>query len=82
VCEQGAQQLAATPEPLLLWEGPDAFFVGWESQGDGWIARFEKRQGFPARAWAERMVELYNWGNHKPQDPVGRSVDYAPASEG
>lgn len=78
MCEETDRQPATLPEQLTLWEGPDAYFVGWEDQDDDWIARFEKGEGFPAHDWAVRMVELYNYGNHQPQDPIGRPGRYAP----
>lgn len=41
-------------------EGATAFFVVWEDTPDDWIARFEKCDDFPARAWAENMARVYN----------------------
>ena len=46
--------------PLAVRETEAAFLVVREEDPDDWLARFEKGDGFPARAWAENMVEVYN----------------------
>lgn len=60
---------------LAVREEGAAFFVVREEDPDDWLARFDKGGGFPARAWAENMVEAYNRrlrgrgaGHHKRQD--------------
>ncbi len=46
--------------PLAVREEEGAFLVVREGDPDDWLARFEKGDGFPARAWAENMVAAYN----------------------
>lgn len=46
--------------PLAVREIEAAFLVVREEDPDDWLARFEKGGGFPARAWADNMVEVYN----------------------
>jgi len=51
----------------------EAFWVVWEDDPDDWLVIFSKREGFPAREWAERMVDLYNRGSgveDQSQDPL------------
>lgn len=45
---------------LAVAEVEAAFLVVWEDDPDDWLARFDKSAGFPARAWAENMVRVYN----------------------
>lgn len=45
---------------LAVREEDDAFLVVREGDPDDWLARFEKGDGFPARAWAENMVRVFN----------------------
>ena len=54
-------------EPVLHIEGrlsvreeESAFLVVREEDPDDWLARFEKDGHFPAREWAENMVNVYN----------------------
>lgn len=46
--------------PLAVREEEGAFLVVREADPDDWLARFEKGDGFPARAWAENMAAAYN----------------------
>lgn len=46
--------------PLAVREEEGAFLVVREGAPDDWLARFDKGDGFPARAWAENMVAVYN----------------------
>ena len=46
--------------PLAVREEGDAFLVVRADDPEDWLARFEKGEGFPARAWAENMAEVYN----------------------
>jgi len=46
--------------PLAVREEEGAFLVVREEAPDDWLARFEKGDGFPARAWAENMAATYN----------------------
>ena len=45
---------------LAVREDDAAFLVVREEDPDDWLARFEKGGGFPARAWAENMVRVFN----------------------
>ena len=45
---------------LAVREEDAAFLVVREEDPDDWLARFEKGGGFPARAWAENMVRIFN----------------------
>jgi hypothetical protein len=45
---------------LAVREEDGAFLVVREDDPDDWLARFEKEDGFPARGWAENMVNVYN----------------------
>jgi hypothetical protein len=46
--------------PLAVREEEDGFLVVCEEDPEDWLARFEKSPDFPARAWAENMVNVYN----------------------
>ena len=46
--------------PLAVREEEGAFLVVREGDPDDWLARFEKGDDFPARAWAENMAAAYN----------------------
>ena len=61
---------------LTVWEAGATVFVGWEGAEEDWIASFAKDEEFPARAWAERMADLYN-GEGTP-DPPGVVGSHAP----
>jgi hypothetical protein len=45
---------------LTVLEERDAFVVVREEDPGDWLTRFEKNQDFPARAWAENMVRVFN----------------------
>jgi len=45
---------------LAVHEEEEAFLVIREGDPEDWLARFDKENGFPARAWAENMVRVYN----------------------
>jgi hypothetical protein len=45
---------------LAVREERAAFLVVREEDPDDWLARFEKREGFPAREWAENMARVFN----------------------
>lgn len=46
--------------PLAVREEEDGFLVVREDAPEDWLVRFEKSPDFPARAWAENMVNVYN----------------------
>jgi len=48
---------------LVVIEKDNAYWVTWEGDSDDWLVIFSSKEGFPARQWAERMVDLYNRGN-------------------
>ena len=63
--------------PLAVREVEAAFLVVREGDPEDWLARFEKGGGFPARAWAENMVEVYNRrlrGGGAGHSPSGRGT--------
>ena len=45
---------------LAVREEEAAFLVVRAEDPDDWLARFEKSGDFPAHAWAENMVRVYN----------------------
>jgi hypothetical protein len=45
---------------LIIVDIDTAFLVVPADDPDDWLAYFQKRPGFPALDWAERMVLLYN----------------------
>ncbi|MGI9050295.1 MAG: hypothetical protein ACR2GU_13140 [Rubrobacteraceae bacterium] len=45
---------------LSVVEEEAAFLVVWADDPDDWLVRCEKSPDFPARAWAENMVNVYN----------------------
>jgi hypothetical protein len=45
---------------LAVREEEAAFLVVRAEDPDDWLVRFEKSQDFPAREWAENMVQVYN----------------------
>ncbi len=45
---------------LSVHEETSAFLVVRADDPGDWLARFEKTDGFPARAWAENMTRVYN----------------------
>lgn len=47
---------------LTLIETEEAYLVVFDNNPDDWVARFSKRNSFPAQEWAERMARLYNLG--------------------
>jgi hypothetical protein len=56
----------------MVWETGEIVFVGWAGAEGDWLASFAKDDEFPARAWAERMADLYNGeGTPDPPGPVG-----------
>jgi hypothetical protein len=63
---------------LAVCEEEAAFFVVPEEDPEDWLARFDKADGFPARAWAENMVRAYNrrlaLRSAGPPTPVGTSL--------
>ncbi|BBL81068.1 hypothetical protein RxyAA322_29220 [Rubrobacter xylanophilus] len=69
-------------ERLAVVELASAFLVVRESDPEDWLVRFEKSPGFPARAWAENMADLYNrrlrMGAGSPTPPGTRPPDYHP----
>jgi hypothetical protein len=72
---------AAAPQVggrLAVREEEAAFLVVREGDPEDWLARFEKTEGFPARAWAENMVRVYNrrlvLRSSKPPTPPGTSL--------
>lgn len=46
--------------PLAVREEQNGFLVVRREDPGDWLARFEKSPDFPARAWAENMVNVYN----------------------
>ncbi len=47
-------------EPLIIVETEEALLVAFVGKPEDWVARYELHKGFPAREWAERMVNAYN----------------------
>ena len=45
---------------LAVREEEEAFLVVQAEDPDDWLVRFEKSPDFPAREWAENMVQVYN----------------------
>ena len=45
---------------LVVREEEAAFLVVRAEDPDDWLVCFEKSQDFPAREWAENMVQVYN----------------------
>ena len=45
---------------LAVREEGDAYLVVREEDPEDWLVRFEKGGGFPARAWAENMANVFN----------------------
>ena len=45
---------------LAVREEETAFLVVRAEDPDDWLVCFEKSQDFPAREWAENMVQVYN----------------------
>jgi hypothetical protein len=45
---------------LAVREEKAAFLVVRAEDPDDWLVRFEKSKDFPAREWAENMVQVYN----------------------
>ena len=45
---------------LAVREEDEAFLVVREEVPGDWLARFDQGDGFPARAWAEKLVRVYN----------------------
>jgi hypothetical protein len=45
---------------LAVREEGEAFLVVRAEDPDDWLVRFEKSPDFPAREWAENMVQVYN----------------------
>ena len=53
------------PSELVLIETDTSFRVAWTDDLDDWVAEFIKQPNFPARQWAERMVDLYIEGRQR-----------------
>jgi hypothetical protein len=45
---------------LAVVEEETAFLVVRDDAPDDWLVRFEKSPDFPAREWAENMINVYN----------------------
>jgi hypothetical protein len=45
---------------LAVVENDDAFVVVVDGEPKDWLVRFEKRDGFPARHWADNMARACN----------------------
>ena len=45
--------------PLTIHESAEFVRVAFNNDPDDWIAEYRKAGGFPARAWAERIVMLH-----------------------
>ncbi len=59
-----------SPERLMVVELEGMFVVVSEDDPNDWVACFTQDKTFPARDWADRMVELYNLqGNDGTRDP-------------
>jgi len=72
---------------LAVREENELFLVVREEDPDDWLVRFDKGDGFPARAWAENMVRVYNRRLRRrsaapPTPPDTRPLSYHPDSEG
>ena len=68
---------------LAVREENEVFLVVREEDPDDWLARFDKGDGFPGRAWAENMVRVYNRRLERrsggpPTTPSTRPYSYHP----
>ena len=68
---------------LAVREEKEAFLVVREEDPSDWLARFDKGDDFPARAWAENMVHVYNRRLRRrsavpPTPPGTRPLSYHP----
>ncbi len=68
---------------LAVREEEAAFLVVRAEDPEDWLVRFEKSPDFPAREWAENMVEVYNRRlSHRlarpPTPPGQRPASYHP----
>jgi hypothetical protein len=57
------------PERLTVIEVDGVFVVASEDDPSDWVACFSQDEHFAARAWAERMAELYNLRGDDERDP-------------
>lgn len=81
--------LPANPQvdgKLAVSEEDEVFLVVHEEDPGDWMARFDKGDGFPARAWAENMACVYNRRLRRrsaapPIPPGTRPISYHPDSE-
>ena len=46
--------------PLAVSEDADACHVVDAADDEDWVVRFDKSEDFPAREWADNMVNVYN----------------------
>lgn len=63
---------ASAADRLAVVETAGGYLVVRAGDPKDWLVRFDEGDGFPARAWAENMVRIYN-ARH-----VGRRVDTFP----
>lgn len=58
----GSFKRAAMPTlgPLAVSEDSDACRVVDAADDEDWVVRFDKSDDFPAREWADNMVNVYN----------------------
>lgn len=71
---------------LAVVEKLDVFLVVRADDPEDWLARFEKDPDFPASAWAENMVRVFNRRltglRAEPPTPTGmRPATYHPGEE-
>ncbi len=68
---------------LAVREEAAAFLVVRADDPEDWLVRFDKSGDFPARAWAENMVNVYNRrlarrSAEPPTPPGTRPASYHP----
>jgi hypothetical protein len=57
------EQVLRIEDKLTVREEEGAFLVVRADDPEDWLARFERDGTFPAREWAENMVNVYNRSN-------------------
>ena len=50
----------SAPDSLVITETEDAYVLAYGDDPDDWIVNFCKSASFPARRWADRLVQLHN----------------------
>jgi hypothetical protein len=78
VCESEPD---AEQRRLEIVESDDAYLVTEADDPSDWLVSFEKADRFPARAWAENMVSIFNLGGRPVTAPGQRPSTYHPGDE-